>query len=245
MKIKFLQRRARGAALVVGLLALAGATACEPVPQSPIGNIDGIAQRYSPDYLDNDVTGWAWDPDTSAPIAVHVYVDGGLRAAGPASESRPDVAAAYPGAGPDHGFRLAMGRLDVGPHTACVYAINAGPPADNALLGCVDATVPAGLPWGYLDAPTGTPPGPVSLTGIAMDPDTTGPIDVHLYVDGQATQARRADINRPELAGAFPPYGEDHGYRFDVDLPAGPHELCVYPINVGPGFNLMLGCRTV
>jgi hypothetical protein len=41
------------------------------------------------------VAGWAIDPDTASPIAVHVYVDGQGYALG-ASLGRPDVAAVFP-----------------------------------------------------------------------------------------------------------------------------------------------------
>ncbi len=45
------------------------------------------------------VVGWALDPDTSTPIATHVYVDGRWSGAVTANLGRPDVAAAFPGYG--------------------------------------------------------------------------------------------------------------------------------------------------
>ena len=85
------------------------------------------------------VAGWALDYDTNASIDVHVYVDGQWAARATANASRPDVAAAYPGMGPAHGFDVSV-PAGPGPHTVCVYGINAGPsgngePAARVPLG--------------------------------------------------------------------------------------------------------------
>ncbi len=49
------------------------------------------------------VSGWAIDPDTAAPISVHVYV-GSVGEAIIADGVREDVGAAFPGYGAQHGF---------------------------------------------------------------------------------------------------------------------------------------------
>lgn len=82
--------------------------------------------------------GWALDPDTAAPVPVHVYVDS-TGADFTANGSRPDVAAAYPGYGADHGFSATMS-ASAGSHQVCAYGIDVdGPPS---LLGCMTVTVP-------------------------------------------------------------------------------------------------------
>src|SRR5688572_16596571 len=69
------------------------------------------------------VSGWAMDPDApTAPVSVHVYVDG-RGAAVTANASRPDVGAAFPGAGNGHGWSWSTS-VRSGVHTVCVYAID-------------------------------------------------------------------------------------------------------------------------
>src|SRR3954470_11098748 len=102
MVTTWIRRYVRGAGLAAAVLAVAGATACDPPPQTPIGSLDVVQQHYADGVLETYVAGWAWDPDTAAPVDVHVYVDGQLWAYGAANGPRPDVAAAYPAAGPDH-----------------------------------------------------------------------------------------------------------------------------------------------
>ncbi|WP_125774490.1 hypothetical protein [Antribacter gilvus] len=84
------------------------------------------------------VRGWAADPDTSAPIRVHVYVDGVARRAVTADLLRPDVQRVF-GNGDRHGFHTSV-TTTPGTHTVCVYAIDtAGGP--NPRIGCASVTV--------------------------------------------------------------------------------------------------------
>ncbi|MBM9468076.1 hypothetical protein [Nakamurella leprariae] len=86
------------------------------------------------------VEGWALDPNRpQGQVEVHVYDTGpsgtrgyaGIRA----GQSRPDVAAVFPGYGPAHGLRATVPAADRGTHTVCAFAISTGGAA-NALLGC-------------------------------------------------------------------------------------------------------------
>jgi len=85
------------------------------------------------------VAGWAIDPDTAAPIQVHVYVD---VTPNPmlASTSRPDVGSAFPGYGADHGFSAVV-PAGPGQHQVCAYAIDTAG-TDNPNLRCQMVTVP-------------------------------------------------------------------------------------------------------
>ena len=111
-------------------------------PGIPNGMLEGAVRT-----VDNRVrlVGWVVDPDTPLPISVTVAIDGNPVATGtvgstivsspfPANVSRPDVGAANPGAGPDHGFDFSV-TVAPGPHTVCVYAVNAGA-GINTRLGC-------------------------------------------------------------------------------------------------------------
>jgi hypothetical protein len=89
------------------------------------------------------VGGWVFDPDVpTAPVTVHVYVDGRVVGAATANAPRSDVGRAYPTAGPNHGY-IWSGTLAPGkPHQVCVFAINQGGGTGNPRLGCATVTVP-------------------------------------------------------------------------------------------------------
>jgi hypothetical protein len=203
----------------------------------PIGSLDVVGT--APGAV--TVSGWALDPDVTTPIAVHLYVDGAA-AAVVAGGARPDVEAAFPGYGPNHGFAATLGATG-GRHTVCAYGINVGVGA-NTLLGCRVVTVPSGSPIGSLDSVVRDPGGTVTVSGWAIDPDSIGPVQVHIYLDG-AVLAVTADGTRPDVDFAFPAYAPNHGYRAVLGAGPGSHTVCAYAINVGQGSNRALGCRTV
>ena len=102
---------------------------------SPVGNLEvatGVAGGVR-------VAGWALDPDTSAPLYVWVTVDGVGRHLY-ADGSRPDVGAAYPAAGPAHGFDGVVAGAS-GSRRVCATASNVGP-GSHTSLGCRTVTVP-------------------------------------------------------------------------------------------------------
>ena len=80
-------------------------------------------------------TGWAVDPNTSAPIRVRVSIDGHPPVTRTAALNRPDVARAHPGAGARHGFSIELA-AGSGAHTVCIRAVNAlGGTGTVALVG--------------------------------------------------------------------------------------------------------------
>lgn len=189
------------------------------------------------------VKGWSIDPEYAAPVDVHVYVDGRFQGSFPADQPRPDVGAAFPGFGDAHGFDVLVPNLTNARHTVCIYAINAGAGWGNPMLGCRSVN-PQGHPFGSFDAATPTVGG-IQARGWAIDPNTSSPIDVHIYVDGSPT-VLTADVTRPDVQAGFPGFGADHG--FDVVIPASPggHQVCAFAINVGTGLgHSVLGCRNV
>ena len=109
-----------------------------------------------------------------------------------------------------------------GTHQVCVYAINTGP-GTNILLGCSTITRPTD-PFGYVDGISTSTPEGVRVTGWAIDPDTTDPVDVHVYVDNTGV-ARTANTSRPDVGNVFPAYGPDHGYDFTVPAGPGTHQV--------------------
>ena len=86
----------------------------------------------------------------------------------------------------------------------------------------------------------------VRVRGWAADPDAgTGPIAVHVYVDGAAGPGVLATIQRPDVAAATG-LGAAHGFDVPVELPPGPHTVCAYAINDVAGEPAtLLGCRAI
>jgi hypothetical protein len=193
------------------------------------------------------VTGWALDPDTpTAPINVHVYVDGRATRALTANVARADIGAARPGTGNNHGFTTEL-TLTSGSHNVCAYGINVGSGSGNVGLGCTTVTMPAAAynPVGALD-PVTVSSGALTVDGWAFDPDVpTTPIRVDVYVDGRGVSLT-ADRSRSDLAAAYPEAGTAHGYSTTVPVAAGTHHVCAYAINVSAGTgNPTLGCQDV
>jgi len=188
------------------------------------------------------VQGWAIDRDKfTSPVKISLTVDGQSDwGTFTANASRPDVGAAYPGAGDNHGMNATFEILG-GDHTVCVTAINVGNGA-NASFGCQTISVTTSSPYGGVTVDV--IPGGVHISGWTLDTDTKAAIPVHVYADGKG-KAFTANASRPDVGKAFPGMGDNHGIDIDLPLSVGTHEVCVYGINSGPGFNVLLGCSTV
>ena len=103
-----------------------------PPPRSPIGTLEAAATNY---HGGIQVAGWTLDPNTTAPIAVRVYINGAYAGSGMANTSRPDVGAAYPGYGNNHGYSFIIPSGAQPGAQVCTYGINFGP-GGNTTLGC-------------------------------------------------------------------------------------------------------------
>jgi len=210
-----------------------------PCLHAVVGNLD------TAELVPNNgvrLRGWALDFDTSDPVLISTFVDGVLTADILADQPRPDIAAQYPGYGQNHGFDVTVGLKVGGTRQVCVYGRNTGAGSVDKLLDCRTFTPPD--PIGGFDSAVGGESN-VRLTGWAIDGNTTGPIDVHIYIDDQPRASVRADKPRPDVEAAYPAWGPNHG--FDVTIPdvaAGTRGICVFAINAGPGTNTLIRCRT-
>lgn len=101
----------------------------------------------------------------------------------------------------------------------------------------------AGSPFGSFDVAVGGA-GLVTVGGWAMDPDSTDPIQVHVYA-GSVGTAVTANGARPDVGTAFPGFGDNHGFSASVPANPGVQQVCAYGINTRGGQNVSLGCRTV
>ena len=230
-------------AVGVGTVGLVAPHAsAEELGRTPIGNLE---LAVSPAAGQIRVAGWTFDPDAPESAAeVHVYVDGRGAALVSANLSRPDVGAAFPGVGANHGFDTTI-NVAAGSHQVCVYALNYGPVSPNTTLGCRTVTTPSFSPVGAFDTLHFFPDGSPVVYGWAADPEAiTQPLDIHVWVDGQRSYAFRTGTNpRPDVTAVT---GAPNAGFVGIVPPQGPgvHQICAYAINVGPtGGNTQLGCK--
>jgi SpoIID/LytB domain protein len=202
----------------------------------PVGHLDSV----QPGPGGALVQGWAWDPTSTGPISVDVYVDGKLALRTTANQSRPDVGAAVPGAGNDRGFK-AVAPAGAGTHQVCAYAIDDSNQT-NPVIGCGSVVV-AATPIGNLESARPTGNG-VQVSGWAIDRSRAGATDVHIYVDGRYAAQGTANLARPDVGNAYAAYGPNHGFDFTAPAGNGTHQVCAYAID-DAGTNPSIGCRSV
>lgn len=212
-----------------------GSTQSNPAADNPFGNVEMVQARPG----EVAVSGWAIDPNTSSPISVHVYV-GGVGTAVAADQTRWDVASAYPGQGEKHGFSARVPAQGPDATEVCIYAINSGPGA-NVLLGCQKIVPMTGSPVGAVTSIKAAGDG-FDVTGWAIDPDTTGPTSVHVYIGGVG-RAFNADTANTSIPAGYQQYGANHGFVAHVPANPGTQTICVYGINIGPGATSDFGCQ--
>lgn len=99
---------------------------------SPLGAFESLRRAAGSDDL--QVTGWAVDPDTTAPLSVTATVDGAALPALKAGATRTDIGARYPTLGKAHGLSATL-PTDDGEHRVCLTAVNVGG-GKNVSLGC-------------------------------------------------------------------------------------------------------------
>jgi hypothetical protein len=207
-------------------------------PHNPIGGLDDA----SASVLSVTMHGWAIDPDApTLPVRVHIYLDGHAVSATTANTARTDIGLAYPRATPAHGFTWT-GNLPGGTHQVCAYAINLSAGTANPQLGCRTVTL-GGPPYGAQEQTTTPGPASVRVTGWTIDPDTTSPISVQVYVDHVLKGSVLADDPRADVGTSHPGYGTAHGFDITVPAPGGTRLVCAYAQNtLSGGVNTRLGC---
>jgi Rv2525c-like, glycoside hydrolase-like domain len=116
------------------------------------------------------------------------------------------------------------------------------------------ATSSGGDPRGSFDSVSSPAPGQVQISGWAFDPDAPQKsLSIRAYLGGEAGEgASRYELGpvaaqeRSDLAALYPNAGGVHG--FEVSFPvvgSGRQRLCVYALDIGPGSDELLGCRSV
>jgi hypothetical protein len=188
--------------------------------------------------------GWAVDPNVSAPVNFHVYVDGRFAAGGSAHGYSAAAAAAFPVSGANHGFTVSV-PMAVGTHQICTYALNIGLGA-NTSLGCLSLSRRVN-PIGLFAAATrvGGTSDTLSISGWAVDPDTVSPIAAHVIVDSVDKKTFTANLPNSTVQANYPIYGANHGYSTSIVLGPDEHVVCITAYNYGSGQNTSHGCRRI
>ncbi|GGH37521.1 hypothetical protein [Microbacterium album] len=100
----------------------------------------------------------------------------------------------------------------------------------------------SGIPFGWVNQFTPRP-GTIYLKGWAIDPDTTGPIKVHVHVGGVWRKTFLANQWRTDIGANYPDYGPNHAFSGEVPFTGlTTQKVCLIAENVGAGSNRTLGC---
>lgn len=115
---------------------------------SPFGSFDRVEPYYN--FLTGrfdrlSIQGWAIDPDSTGPVTVRVYTGpiwpAPLVATVVADKPRPDVGAAYPPYGNNHGFSTLVPWPGSSSATVCLTGVNISTGQDRE-IGCKTVAVP-------------------------------------------------------------------------------------------------------
>jgi hypothetical protein len=213
-----------------------GCKAVKVANRLPIGALDTATSSQGRIVI----RGWALDPDTTAPINVHVYVDGKATQSVTGNTSRLDVGHLY-GKGNNHGFVSTVNAV-AGTHQVCAYAIDSTG-GSSPRIGCKNVDVLNRAPIGALDS-VKSGMGSFTMRGWALDPDTTGPVTIFMYVDGKKVRAFTANTSRTDVGHLYGK-GNNHGFAEALSEPYGEHAVCVFAIDSWGGANTKVACATV
>jgi hypothetical protein len=203
------------------------------------------------------LAGWTIDPaspGTSDEVHVYTTDPNGTTVGAPflANLSRPDVAAAYPGAGPNHGFDVQIPVTLAGNYRTCIYSIRS---TGGVLFGCQYFVITQDPPFGSLDIATldVTPASAnLSVAGWTIDPNfPTRSIATAVWLTDPQGQVHGypldANVSRPDVGAANPGAGSAHGFSTTIPIVgSGQWTACVYAEGVPRlgANNALLGCRT-
>lgn len=199
------------------------------------------------------VGGWVLDPDSSAPPAYKVQVDGVGAISATADLTRNDVARVNPGVGTTLGFSKKITKVDAGtrvvslwtqdkPGTKWVKVVEKSTTVAAPTSGSTGAT---GAVFGKFDSATGGA-GTVSVSGWAIDRDVYDPVKYKVHVDGVGAGVGSADATRNDVARAYPQWGSDVGLsRTLTGVAAGKHTITVWYQDLPSGKYVNWGSKTV
>src|SRR4051794_7067449 len=182
------------------------------------------------------VSGWASDPDTSAPVSVQLSLDGKLVRTTAAS-----------GTGPTHRGHNFVAHLTTksGKHTVCAVAVNKLYGNHNSASSCRTITL-ALNPLGRFDSlHRAAGSADLQVAGWSFDPDTARAVTVDVLLDGTAVSSIHTGVVRTDVADAYPTAGTRRGFSADVPADDGEHTVCLTARNSGGGTDTSLGCKLI
>ncbi len=182
------------------------------------------------------VKGWAYDPDTSKAVSTHVQLDGTTVAVVTANRK----GKTHNG----HNFSATV-TAKSGRHTVCVVAINLLWGTHNSTSVCRTTTLALSPLGAFQSLTRAAGSDDLSVTGWALDPDTTAALTVNATVDGVAVPALLANTTRTDIGAKYPTLGNAHGLSAVLAADDGEHRVCLTAVNVGGGSNLSLGCKII
>jgi hypothetical protein len=110
-------------------------------------------------------------------------------------------------------------------------------------------------PRGSFELAFSPAPGQVQISGWAFDPNAPlKPVSIRAYLGGKAEEGSAsgyelgpiATQERSDLLALYARAGAAHGFNTSFPVVgSGKQRLCVYALNVGPGADKLLGCRSV
>lgn len=235
----------RRSVVVIGIVSAIIAAALDPSPAlaastTTTGAFDGVVA--GPGTV--TVRGWAVDrARSSRSTSVRVTVGGTAVGTVPAASTRADVNRVLRVTGA-HGYGASLVTTKTGRQSVCVTAQSLSGRKDVA-LGCRTVVVQDPSPAGSLDGVT-TAPGSVVVQGWTLDPNTpAGATDVAVTIGRTRVATVRTDVARGDVNRVRRVTGT-HGFAASVaTTKTGTQSVCVVGVNVGPGTDRQLGCRTV
>lgn len=207
-----------------------------PCLEAPFGSFDGIQDLGGAIRA----VGWAIDQNLRDGVEARIFVDQRPMVTTMANLSRPDVGAAYPYYGSDHGFDVTID-CEPGRHVVCVLAADQG---SGAVKFLAFTTVEVQGPLGNVERISAAP-GSVSVTGWVVDPlRPATPATVRLSIDGATVLQAPTGIARPDVVASVPGAHGGAGYTATVPAASGPHQVCL-DLVYDSGRTARLGCSEV
>ena len=211
----------------------------ETLTYSPMGAVQALSAAHGTVH----VAGWAYDPDLpTTPVQVGVAVDKSVTKISAKLASAASLSS-HPRGGKYHGFSVDL-PAGQGKHTVCVSFTNLGRYGSNRNnVTCKTLTL-NDSPTGVLDVLARSGSG-IRVRGWGYDRDSPAKaLTVKLTVDG-VVRTITANSTRTDVGKKYPAAGAHHGFDTVLALKEGMHRICVTLVNLGPGSDRALDCRTV
>lgn len=214
------------------------------VPENPLR--DDPRGALSATVLDNGdirATGWMFDPSSASTSISGWLVDNGSLVK-VITANQPSPALYSYGIGGDHGHSHTFAPTAYGEHSVCVYGLNVGW-GKHTWIDCESVTLSHDA---MRDDPRGdalvhsSDSGRIVMVGWAIDPNVlTAQVTLMWTLDGKAVAYGYA--NHPsDYLYAYGVPGQ-HGAFAAIGATPGPHQVCMFAINVGLGSDQLIACR--